>query len=226
MREAVRLFAEQGFDATSVQDIVSASHVTKGAFYYYFASKNDLLYEIHQGFMAVANQHAEEILAENLSPEETLRTLIVTLIQGIAKFQAEVTVFFREMHRLSPQHRAAMRAERDRYEHYFCSVIERGQQEGSFRTDISSRLQTLGILSMCNGTYIWYRSSGPVPARAIGEGFADVLLCGVKASLTSPPPPRSPELAFDADERIDVPIEELDFELDPAKVPRPRWTRG
>jgi AcrR family transcriptional regulator len=182
LQEAVRLFAEKGFDATSVQDIVTAAHVTKGAFYYYFTSKNDLLYEIHQGFMAVANQHAEEVLAEGLSPEETLRKMIVTLITGIARFQSGVTVFFREMHRLSPEHRSAMRADRDRYENAFGAVIERGQVEGVFRADISSRLQTLGILSMCNGTYIWYRPHGSVPAREIGEAFADMLLAGIKMS--------------------------------------------
>jgi AcrR family transcriptional regulator len=186
LREAVRLFAEKGFDATSIRDIVSASHVTKGAFYYYFTSKNDLLYEIHQDFMAVANRHADEILAEGLSPEETLRNMIITLIVGIATHQAGVTIFFREMHRLSPEHRSAMRVERDRYERYFGEVIERGQADGSFRTDVSSRLQTLGILSMCNGTYIWYRRHGPVSARQIGEAFADMLLSGIKAQR--PPP--------------------------------------
>ena len=180
LKEAVHLFASRGFDATSVQDIVAAAHVTKGAFYYYFTSKNDLLYEIHQGFMAVANAHAEATLALGLTPEETLRALIVTLIEGIATFQEEVTVFFREMHRLSPEHHSAMRADRDRYERVYSAVIEQGQADGAFRSDISSRLQTLGILSMCNGTYHWYRRGGSVPAQAIGKAFADMLLVGIK----------------------------------------------
>jgi AcrR family transcriptional regulator len=184
LQEAVRLFADKGFDATSIQDIVNAASVTKGAFYYYFTSKNDLLYEIHQGFMTVANRHAEEVLAEGLSPEETVRKMIITLITGIARFQSGVTVFFREMHRLDPEHRTAMRAERNRYEAAFQSVLARGQAEGVFRADISSRLQTLGILSMCNGTYIWYRSHGPVSAKEIGEAFADMLLAGIKAAPT------------------------------------------
>ena len=184
LQEAVRLFAEKGFDATSIQDIVTAAHVTKGAFYYYFTSKNDLLYEIHHVFMAVANAHAEEVLAAGFSPEETLRTMIVTLITGIARFQGAVTVFFREMHRLSPEYRSAMRAERDRYENAFGSVLSRGQEVGVFRADISSRLQTLGILSMCNGTYTWYRAHGPVPAKEIGEAFADMLLAGIKVPPT------------------------------------------
>ena len=46
------------------------------------------------------------------------------------------------------------------------------------------------------------------------------------AQLGSPPRAQTRALVFDADEQCNVPIEELDFELDPAKVPRPQWTRG
>jgi AcrR family transcriptional regulator len=180
LSEATRLFAEQGFDATSVQDVVDAAGVTKGAFYYYFGSKNDLLYEIHQTFMAAAMVHVERTVASGLAPEEKLRAMIVALITDVATYQAGVTVFFREMHRLSPEHRKAIRAERKRYENYFRLVIETGQEEGCFRASISSRLQVLAILTMCNATYTWYRSTGPVPATDIGEAFADIVLAGIR----------------------------------------------
>ena len=39
---ATRLFAERGYDRTSVQEIVEAAGVTKGALYHYFGSKDDL----------------------------------------------------------------------------------------------------------------------------------------------------------------------------------------
>ena len=180
VNEATRLFAEQGFDATSVQDVVNAAGVTKGGFYYYFGSKNDLLFEIHQMFMAAAMEHAERIVASGLPPEEKLRTMIVTLVTDVARYQDGVTVFFRELHRLSPEHREAIRAERKRFENYFRLVIENGQAEGCFRPSISSRLQTLAILTMCNATYMWYQGSGPVSTREIGESFADILLSGIR----------------------------------------------
>ena len=44
---ATRLFAEQGYDRTSVQEIVEAAGVTKGALYHYFGSKDDLLHEVY-----------------------------------------------------------------------------------------------------------------------------------------------------------------------------------
>ena len=44
---ATRLFAERGYDRTSVQEIVEAAGVTKGALYHYFGSKEDLLQEVY-----------------------------------------------------------------------------------------------------------------------------------------------------------------------------------
>ncbi|HEY7438839.1 MAG TPA: TetR/AcrR family transcriptional regulator [Acidimicrobiia bacterium] len=46
MREAGRLFSEQGYHPTSVADIVAALGVGKGVFYWYFPSKDELLIEI------------------------------------------------------------------------------------------------------------------------------------------------------------------------------------
>ena len=42
LQAAVRLFHEYGYNATSVQDIVSAAEVPKGSFYNYFKSKEEL----------------------------------------------------------------------------------------------------------------------------------------------------------------------------------------
>src|SRR6185295_5635951 len=43
---AARLFAERGYHPTSVADIVAALGVGKGVFYWYFASKEELLTEL------------------------------------------------------------------------------------------------------------------------------------------------------------------------------------
>ena len=41
---AVDLFARQGYDATSVAEVVTQAGVAKGGFYHHFASKEALLY--------------------------------------------------------------------------------------------------------------------------------------------------------------------------------------
>lgn len=43
MNAAQTLFLEQGFEATTINDIVARAQVGKGTFYHYFASKNEML---------------------------------------------------------------------------------------------------------------------------------------------------------------------------------------
>lgn len=56
---AKRLFIEKGFAATSVQDILDESHISKGTFYNYFSSKNECLMAIlsHAYEVATARRH-------------------------------------------------------------------------------------------------------------------------------------------------------------------------
>lgn len=45
---AARLFTQKGYDATSLQDIISESHLSKGAIYHHFASKEEIFSAIFQ----------------------------------------------------------------------------------------------------------------------------------------------------------------------------------
>src|ERR1700738_3486312 len=65
---AVRLFADKGFDGASVQEIVAAAQVTKGALYHYFESKNDLLYEIYHSLLSRQLADLDRLVDQRLPP--------------------------------------------------------------------------------------------------------------------------------------------------------------
>lgn len=65
---ATRLFAEHGYESTSVQDVVSAAGVTKGAMYHYFDSKDALLYEIYHRLLAMQAEQLDQIAAGPAPP--------------------------------------------------------------------------------------------------------------------------------------------------------------
>src|SRR5690606_6799786 len=48
LQVAAECFMEQGFNATSIDDVARRMHATKGRVYHYFASKTDLFFEIHR----------------------------------------------------------------------------------------------------------------------------------------------------------------------------------
>lgn len=71
MEKAIELFAKQGFEATSVQQITEHCGISKGAFYLSFKSKDELIVAIIDHFMI---QFTSEIdyLVKNTKNEENL----------------------------------------------------------------------------------------------------------------------------------------------------------
>ncbi|HEV7274793.1 MAG TPA: TetR/AcrR family transcriptional regulator [Devosiaceae bacterium] len=62
---ARRLFASQGYDATSISQIIAAVGISKGAFYHHFAAKEDLLEGLAVHYAEEATGWAQEILEDS-----------------------------------------------------------------------------------------------------------------------------------------------------------------
>src|ERR1700730_13706555 len=60
---ASELFAQNGFEGTSIRDIAAASGVLSGSLYYHFPSKEDLLFTVHQESLTAMRQEVETAIA-------------------------------------------------------------------------------------------------------------------------------------------------------------------
>lgn len=80
---ALDLFAEKGYDNTSINDIIEKVGVTKGAFYYYFKSKEQVLDEIVEKFNEYDAQIFREVMAETAPAVEKLVKMHVRGMQFI-----------------------------------------------------------------------------------------------------------------------------------------------
>jgi TetR/AcrR family transcriptional regulator, cholesterol catabolism regulator len=74
---AMKLFAEKGYYSTSIQDIVDAWGISKGAFYHHFSSKEDLM-------LAVIRHHFEKMMASITAISEDSGSEKERFIQQIA----------------------------------------------------------------------------------------------------------------------------------------------
>ena len=72
-------------------------------------------------------------------------------------------------------------ASNDAYEALIRGIIEEGIASGEFRDDADVRIATLGVLSVGNWIYAWYRPEGELGPQDIGERFADLLVKGLEA---------------------------------------------
>lgn len=180
LAEATRLFAERGYDRTSVQEIVEAAGVTKGALYHYFGSKDDLLSEIYGRVLRLQTDRLNTIAARPGAVEQRLAEaaadVVVTSIQNLD----DTKIFFRSMHQLSPEKQKAVRAERRRYHETFRALIEEGQRDGHFRAEMRPDLVVDFFFGSVHHLGTWYHADGPLSADQVATEFSDLLLHSVR----------------------------------------------
>jgi len=186
---AVDLFARHGFANTSVQQIVEAAGVTKGAMYHYFRSKDDLLFGIYEHLLTLQGEHLRAILAGGhttgglstapLSTAETLRAACIDVIETSIEFLDEGTVFFRSANMLSPQRQLDVKHRRRVYNDQFAALVEAGQDEGLYRTDIPRAILVANFFSDLHYLPQWYSPDGPEDGSLIAAQLTDLFLVGI-----------------------------------------------
>jgi AcrR family transcriptional regulator len=182
---ATKLFAMKGFDRTSVQEIVEAAGVTKGAMYHYFDSKDDLLYEIYARVLREQTDQLEKVAATEAPLRERLTAAASDVVVSTIANLDDNTIFTQSMHQLSDEKRKAVRAERRKYHERFRSLIEEGQDSGEFRDDKPADVVVDFFFGSVHHLGSWYRRTGPLSARQVGDHYADLLLDALRPAAGS-----------------------------------------
>jgi AcrR family transcriptional regulator len=173
---AVDLFAQQGYDATSVTQVIERAGLTKGGFYHHFASKDALLYEVYGDLITGQLERMDAILARRLPPDQALRALILDLVESTAASAQRALVFWRELNRLGDEHTASYRAARRRYHEAVRRLIRSGQTSGAFARVASADTITFTIFGVINELPLWYRPNGRKKPAQLGAELADFVL--------------------------------------------------
>jgi AcrR family transcriptional regulator len=180
---AAHVFAQRGYHATSIEDLVAATGLQRGGLYHYIGSKEELLIRIHERFIEPLLAEAHAIEAQGEDASATLRALARALMSDIAEYRDQVTVFLHEWKTLGNtrdgQRAKKVMTARKEFEAVIDRTLSRGVDDGLF--DIADRrLAVLGFLGMINYTYQWYSSRGPFAATAIADAFCTYFLRGIE----------------------------------------------
>lgn len=106
LEAAQRLFLDKGIAATSIDDIASAAEVAKGTFYLYFSSKEVLLHELQEHFVARFLERLEAAM-DQCGPDRwrpRLQAWVKTIIEGYLENLRLHDVIFHETHAQYDRH--------------------------------------------------------------------------------------------------------------------------
>jgi AcrR family transcriptional regulator len=178
---SIELFDQKGFKETAVQEIVESLEVTKGAFYYYFKSKEELLRDICLTYIEDLLQQQECILRdENKDCTTKLYEIVYMLIHSIKTKRKSARIFFREMRHLHEAHLQEIKAKRRAFRENYQKLIEDGIAKGEFKEMPTPHMVTFGILGITNWSYYWFHPEGEISEEKLAEIYIDLILNGIK----------------------------------------------
>lgn len=177
--KATELFAEHGYERTTLQDIATTIGISRSALYHYVSSKEQLLAMLMDELSEALDESIATTHAVARSPEEKLRTLAGELVRQ----RAERPGPFRLLNQSESALPVAIRAQQARVRKTvldeLCSVIEEGVEAGTFKT-LNPRIAALSIVGMCNWVAWWFHPGigldVEATARQVAQAAVDIVL--------------------------------------------------
>ncbi|MGI2328704.1 TetR/AcrR family transcriptional regulator [Planococcus sp. YIM B11945] len=178
-KQSILLFEKKGFSETSIQEIVETLNVTKGTFYYYFESKEQLLMDIHLGYINDLLARQETIRKSSASNEEKLIGIVHLLITDIQEQGPSGKVFFREMRHLTEGNAEEVKTKREQFRLNIEEIIRDGIAASEFRKELSPGILAFAVLGVTNWSYQWFNPNGEISAEHLTEIYCDFILKGI-----------------------------------------------
>jgi AcrR family transcriptional regulator len=183
LQVAAELFAERGYDATSMTDLSDATGLAAGGLYHYIGSKKQLLFRICDELMEPLLEEARAIVGTDAPADAQLRDLLRAWLEHIARHRHHMMVFQQERHLIErdPQWRTVRRQRKD-FELILDDVLRRCEQAGTLSFP-DRALALRALLGMVNHTASWLRPRGRLSPEEIADGYLELLI-GTRAATS------------------------------------------
>ena len=178
LRHAARVFSEKGYEGASIRDISRSSGVSLSGLYYYFESKQKLLYLIQLHAFTSILKRLERRLKGIADPEERLRVLVANHIDYFLRHPVEMKVLAHEEDALEEPYRKEVVEIKRRYYELARGIFDELRKTGRVRR-INPRVAVLSLFGMMNWIYKWHNPRVDPQADRLAETMAGIFLAGV-----------------------------------------------
>jgi len=179
LRAAARLFQQQGYDATSMNDVAAALKLSKGGLYHHFQSKDEILYNIMSHAMDITEERVINVVRRIEGVEERLRTLIRLHIEVVlSEEDREITVMLHENHPLPTALRRKINGRKKDYVHFVENLVADVQRQRNSTSQVTPRAAAFALVGMINWIYQWHKPDGTLTGDALVRQYTDIFFRG------------------------------------------------
>ena len=167
---AARLFRTQGFQGTSVRDIVRAVDMLPGSLYYHFATKEDLLAEVYAEGVRRISARVRAAIEPLADPWARLEAACIAHLEAILEDDDYAQVVTRVRPGDAPAAQPRLIEQRDAYEALLARVV----QDLPLPRGTDRRTLRLMLLGALNWSQTWYQPGRDAP-KTIARRFVALL---------------------------------------------------
>jgi AcrR family transcriptional regulator len=193
LSEAGRLFANKGYEGTSMRDIAVACGISKSLLYHHFSNKDEIYARVADGSTLELYLFVRDRIPDG-PPSQKIRAFMVATAEYFRRYRwawiASTTAFWNDPDRLRQKERLTRR---DRFENFLRSLIQEAIDAGEIRNvdvPMTGRL----ILSSLNWMHRWYNPNKSATPEQIADIFFNMVFNGLRAGeLVDPPTAERPK---------------------------------
>lgn len=179
LTHATDVFCKKGYEGASMRDLSRATGMSLAGLYYYFESKERLLYLIQKHTFSTIVHNLKQRLDGVTDPEQRVRIFILNHLEYFLNNQAAMKVLSHEDEVLKSGFGSEVASIKREYYRICLGLLDELKRERGLQ--FTSRLAVLSLFGMMNWIYTWHNPRVDADAAVIADQMADIFLRGVMA---------------------------------------------
>ena len=160
LEEATRLFAEKGFDGSSLQEIAAAVGVSKPSLLYHFPSKEDLRRRVLEAVLARWNDVMPRLLLAATSSHGQFDGVFGEMVAFFSSEPDRARLLLREALDRPHEVRRLMREHVRPWIEATSAYIQKGQAQGRLRKDVDAEAYTAQVINLIVSSIATHQALG------------------------------------------------------------------
>ena len=174
---ATEVFCEKGYEGASMRDLSRATGMSLAGLYYYFESKERLLFLIQKHTFTTILEKLKARLEDIADPEQRIRIFILNHVEYFVRNQRGLKVLSHEDDSLKNGLRSEIAGIKREYYRICLGLMEDLRRKRDL--DFNTRTAVMSLFGMINWIYTWYNPRVDGHAETLAEQMGNIVLGGI-----------------------------------------------
>jgi AcrR family transcriptional regulator len=186
LETAVAVFAERGYQTTTMDEIAERAGVSKGMLYIYFKNKEALFGAVFRWFGQMTGEMMQEALTGVENADEQIRRIAATWADIVTQHRGLAPLFLdfwaaASAHGMRNDYAEDLATMYEEYRTMIAGIVEQGKSKGVFRADADAQATAYMLVGGMDGIFIQSWLSRPDRLDTLMLRATELLLDGIRS---------------------------------------------